>query len=98
LRNGVTGVALAWWGFRASRTLVGERDLFGRAFKMTSVNVADSVAAAAVLAMGEGAEARPLALVRYDEAEFTDADPDPAEARMEPARDLYLPAFRRGLR
>ena len=42
----------------------GEKDLSGRPLEVTEVAFADTVAAMAVLAMGEAAEGRPAALVR----------------------------------
>jgi coenzyme F420-0:L-glutamate ligase/coenzyme F420-1:gamma-L-glutamate ligase len=81
---------------RGSRSLVGEKDLFGRAFKMTAVNLVDSLAAAGVLMMGEGDESRPMSVVRGAPAEFTDLAPEPGEARMPPERDLYFRLIRPG--
>ncbi|MET0413956.1 MAG: coenzyme F420-0:L-glutamate ligase, partial [Polyangiaceae bacterium] len=52
LRLGVTGVALAHSGFRALNDYVGKQDLFGRALRMTKVNVMDALATSAVLVMG----------------------------------------------
>lgn len=63
LRLGVTGFALAYWGMRGLRRCVGDKDLFGRELKMTSVNVVDGLAAAATLLMGEAAESRPLVAI-----------------------------------
>jgi coenzyme F420-0:L-glutamate ligase / coenzyme F420-1:gamma-L-glutamate ligase len=40
------------------------QDLFGRTLQATVIAVADGIAAAAVLAMGEGAEGTPAAIVR----------------------------------
>lgn len=63
LRWGVTGIALAHSGFQALNNYIGKSDLFGRRFHFTKVNVMDGLAAAAVLAMGEGREQTPLCLV-----------------------------------
>lgn len=41
-----------------------DQDLFGRTLEATVIGVADSISGAAVLAMGEGAEGTPAALVR----------------------------------
>lgn len=41
-----------------------DQDLYGRTLQATVIAVADAVAAAAVLAMGEGAEGTPAAIVR----------------------------------
>ncbi|HTV22359.1 MAG TPA: coenzyme F420-0:L-glutamate ligase [Polyangiaceae bacterium] len=95
LRLGVTGIALAHSGFRALNDYVGVKDLFGRALRMTKVNVMDALATAAVLVMGEGSEQTPLAVI--DDAPFVEfQDRDPTVAELEPLRvppedDLYAP-------
>lgn len=63
LRWGVTGFSLAHSGFLALNDYIGKKDLFGRTFEYEKVNVADSLAAAAVGAMGEGAEQTPIAVI-----------------------------------
>jgi F420-0:gamma-glutamyl ligase len=89
LRAGVTGISLAHAGFRGVRDRVGAADLFGRPLAYTRVNVADALAAAAVIAMGEAAEACPLALIETD-VEFTGADEDLSdECRMPIRTDLF---------
>jgi F420-0:gamma-glutamyl ligase len=88
LRKGVAGIGLAHWGFRATRDLVGQTDLFGRAIKMTHVNVLDALAVSAVYAMGEVAERRPLAIVYGSGAEFTETS-SRSEIAISPKDDLY---------
>ena len=56
LRAGITGVALGYAGFRGLKDYCGRPDIFGRKFKFSRVNVADSLATAAVFVMGEGRE------------------------------------------
>lgn len=63
LRRGVLGIALAHWGFRPLRDYRRRRDVFGRKLRISQTNVADGLAAAAVLVMGEGAEQTPLAVI-----------------------------------
>ncbi|MEK7184084.1 MAG: coenzyme F420-0:L-glutamate ligase [Patescibacteria group bacterium] len=62
LRRGVMGISLSHYGFAPLKDYRGEVDLFGRVLKTTQTNVADSLAAAAVLLMGEGSECTPLAV------------------------------------
>ncbi|MBI3952825.1 MAG: coenzyme F420-0:L-glutamate ligase [Candidatus Doudnabacteria bacterium] len=92
LRAGVTGVALSYAGFRGLRNYIGKKDLFGRKLKMTKTNVADSLASAAVLAMGEAAETCPLALVTDAMVEFN-AHTNSRELRIRFEDDLYRPLF-----
>ena len=64
LRRGVLGISLAHYGFAPLRDYRGKSDLFGRELKMTQTNIADGLAAAAVVLMGEGSECTPLAVIR----------------------------------
>jgi len=71
-RVGTTGHAIAVAGMKPLRDRRGETDLFGRVLQATVVAVADEIAAAASLVIGEAAEGTPAVLVRgavYDEAE-----------------------------
>lgn len=63
LRAGVVGVALGYAGFKGLRDYRGTKDLFGRKMIFSTTDVADSLATAAVLLMGEGREQQPLALI-----------------------------------
>jgi putative folate metabolism gamma-glutamate ligase len=95
LRWGVTGVAIAHSGFLAVRDLIGHLDLFGRPLHMTKVDVADALAAAAVLVMGEADEGTPLAAI--DDLPFVAFQPraptpEELEARwIDMEADLYAP-------
>ena len=63
LRRGQKGIVLAHSGFSALNNYVGKKDIFGRELKITKAAVADALATAAVLIMGEGDEQTPLALI-----------------------------------
>jgi len=63
LRWGVTGVAIAHSGFRAINNYIGKPDIFGRKLQAEKVNVADALATAAVVEMGEGSEQQPFAII-----------------------------------
>ncbi len=63
-RNGVVGLALGAAGLPALLDLRGRPDLEGRALEVTQVGLADEIASAAELLMGEAAEGRPAVLVR----------------------------------
>jgi F420-0:gamma-glutamyl ligase len=90
LRSGVTGIALAHFGFQATRNLVGQKDLFGRGLKATHVNTLDALAVAAVFEMGESNESRPLAIISgARNIEFTDRS-SPAEIQIPLENDLYF--------
>jgi len=85
-RQGVVGVALGAAGVPALRNLVGAPDLFGRKMRVTEVAVADEIASAASLLMGESDEGVPAVLVRG--VVFRD-QPVPASALIRP-RELDM--------
>ncbi|HEY3696666.1 coenzyme F420-0:L-glutamate ligase [Phenylobacterium sp.] len=63
-RMGTTGTAIGVSGLRPIRDRRGETDLFGRTLIATVIGVADEIAAAASLVMGEATEGLPAAIVR----------------------------------
>ncbi len=63
-RNGTVGIAIGTAGLDPLCNQVGERDLFGNRLEVTEPAVADELAAAASLVMGQAAEARPVVLAR----------------------------------
>lgn len=95
LNWGVIGHAIANSGFKALRSYIGKPDLFGREMKVTQVNVMQGVTAAAVLAMGEGAERTPLALVEeVGGIEYQNRVPSKkelTELKIELNEDIYAP-------
>jgi coenzyme F420-0:L-glutamate ligase len=72
LRVGTVGVALAVSGFKPVRDYRGSEDLYGRKIMITQCAVAQSLADAAHLVMGEGAEQSPVAVVRGAPVEMSD--------------------------
>jgi coenzyme F420-0:L-glutamate ligase/NADPH-dependent F420 reductase len=71
-RVGTAGTAIGVAGLKPLRDRRGETDLFGRVLQATVVAVADEIASAASLVIGEAAEGVPAVLVRgavYDPVE-----------------------------
>lgn len=93
LRAGVIATAVAYAGFKGVRDMRGKKDLFGRALEVTQINVADSLATAAALCMGEGAERQPLCVIEEAPVEFVDEVPA-KEIKYSVENDLYTPLFR----
>lgn len=89
-RLGTLGTAIGAAGLTIIDDRRGETDLFGRTLQATLVAVADSLAAAAVLVMGEGAEGVPAAIVR-GAGRFVSEDSGPgATAGLRPLHeDLF---------
>ena len=63
-RNGTVGVAIGVAGLPGLQDLRGQPDLFGFTLRITQVGVADELAAAASLVMGQAAEGTPVVHVR----------------------------------
>lgn len=80
-RKGCVGVAIGVSGLASLWDRRGQKDLYGRRLASTEVALADLVASAALLAMGEADEGTPVVLVR--------GAPNPPGHG--PARDLLRP-------
>lgn len=98
LRRGVMGISLAHYGFSPLKDYRGKEDLFGRELVITQTDIADGLAASAVLAMGEGNESTPLAVIT--EAPFVQFCEKPRVSRkpfssfeIHTKDDLYYPLF-----
>jgi coenzyme F420-0:L-glutamate ligase/coenzyme F420-1:gamma-L-glutamate ligase len=63
-RNGTVGVAIGIAGLPGLQDLRGQPDLFGFTLRITQVGVADELAAATSLVMGQAAEGTPIVHVR----------------------------------
>ena len=63
-RLGTTGTAIGVAGMPAVQDLRGQPDLNGRRLESSELGLADEIAAAASLAMGQAAEGTPIVLVR----------------------------------
>ncbi len=95
LRAGVVGVALGYAGFKGVRDYRGKKDIHGRKLKFTQTDIADSLATAATLMMGEGSERQPLAVIEGAPVEFVE-QVNKRELLIPPKDDMYAPLFRRG--
>ena len=86
-RNGITGYAIGCAGIKPLLDLRGTPDLYGRDLLVTQVAVADELAAAASLVMGQSNEAIPAVIIRGAHIQ-----PGRDSARMlirDPAEDLF---------
>ena len=63
-RNGTVGTAIGIAGLPGLQDLRGNQDLFGFELRITQVGVADELAAASSLVMGQAAEGTPIVHVR----------------------------------
>ena len=90
-RIGTCGTAIGCAGVTVLDDRRGrDADLYGRTLQATVIAVADSIAAAAVLAMGEGAEGTPAALVRGAGRWVIDGDGPGAVSGLRPVeQDMF---------
>jgi len=86
-RNGVIGFALGSAGLVPLENRIGTHDLYGRPLEITEIAVADEIAAAASLLMGQAAEGAPVVLVRG--APITAAETGSATLIRERTQDLF---------
>ena len=87
-RNGTVGVAIGCAGIDPLHTQIGDTDLFGNVLEVTEPAVADELAAAASLVMGQAREACPVVLARGASL------PEAAGGSQRLIRDKALDMFR----
>lgn len=92
LRAGSLGMAMGYAGFLGVKDYRGKKDLFGKKFVYSRSDIADSLATAAVLTMGEGNERQPLAVITDAPVVFT-TKVNRQELEIDIREDLYQPLF-----
>ncbi|MGV6806321.1 MAG: coenzyme F420-0:L-glutamate ligase [bacterium] len=88
-RMGTVGHAIGSAGLIALSDQVGEKDRYGRELQATVVGVADELAAAASLVMGQGGEGIPVVLVRGLNNRYLAGDGSSRDLLRDPAFDLF---------
>lgn len=86
-RLGNVGVAIGVAGMQALTDLRGQRDLYGRELMISMQGYADMIASAAHLLTGEGAEGRPVVLLRG--LDFPQGEGKASDLNRPRERDLY---------
>ena len=97
LRVGTIGRSIGYSGFEPLKSYVGKKDLFGRKSRLTRSNIADALAASAVLVMGEGDERVPLVVIRNAPVRFIErgiAGTRRASLALSPRTDIYAAVFK----
>ena len=95
MRLGTLGISIGFFGLHPVLRYRGMPDIFGRRFLFERSNIVDGVAAAAVVAMGEGNEQTPLAVVRgVPSLRFAPYDPR-RELLIQPKQDIYYPVLKK---
>lgn len=93
LRRGATGIAIGWCGFKPIYDYIGQKDIFYRPLQVTQINLLDSLATVATLAMGEGREQTPIAIIKnVPKINFQNRTPTTKEEQttcIDPKNDLF---------
>ncbi len=93
LRLGTVGLALAVAGIEPIKDFRGQPDLFGRLLQITRSAIADNLASAAQLLMGEANEQIPAVLIRGAPLAFTTKKITPLAMTISRQECLYCSIF-----
>jgi len=94
LRIGTVGLALAVAGFDPIKDSREKRDLYKRPIMITRQAVADDLASAAYLLMGEAAEKTPVVLIKDAPVDFDDSVHGSAEMMMPFRECIFMNTYR----
>ncbi|MCL2094657.1 coenzyme F420-0:L-glutamate ligase [Candidatus Saccharibacteria bacterium] len=91
LRWGVTCIAIGLAGVEPLEDIRGEKDIFGREMMVTQVDKIDALSGMAGLLMGEGAEVRPVVILRgFKDIVFSETA-SMENFKIAPEDDIYQP-------
>jgi coenzyme F420-0:L-glutamate ligase len=93
LRIGTVGLALAVAGFKPIKDCRGEKDIYEKPLVITRHAVADNLASAAHLLMGEAAEKTPVVLIKEASVDFDDGVYGPADMMMPFKECIFMNAL-----
>lgn len=93
LRMGTTSLALAVAGFKPVKDCRGDKDIYGKPLIITRHAIADNLASAAHLLMGEAAEKTPVVLIKDAPVDFDDNVYGSADMMMPFKKCIFMNAF-----
>jgi coenzyme F420-0:L-glutamate ligase/coenzyme F420-1:gamma-L-glutamate ligase len=95
MKRGVIGVAIGLAGFQPLIDCRGRSDLYGHKMHFTVRALADQLADAAHIVMGECDESTPFVLIRNAPVVFTHDSIDPQSMIMPLEEDLFVQILRK---
>lgn len=98
LRSGTTGIAIGWSGFFGIQDVRGLKDLFGKEMTYTQIAVADDLASAANVLMGETDASIPFVIVRDAPVEFTEKEFSEDDYFISPDECIYKGLYNENLK
>ncbi len=93
LKVGTIGLALAVAGFKPVKDQRGEKDIYGKSLVITQHAIADNIACAAHLLMGEAADKIPVVLIRDAPVDFDDGVYGPEDMMMPFDQCVFMGVF-----
>lgn len=93
LRQGTVGIAMGWAGFEGVVDERGNPDLFNQPMQYTKIAIADNLASAATLLMGETNASVPFVLVKNLKLNWTEKEGSENNYWMEPDRCIFKGVF-----
>jgi coenzyme F420-0:L-glutamate ligase len=93
LRIGTVGLALAVAGFKPIKDCRKEKDIYGKPLVITRHAIADGLASAAHLLMGEAAEKTPIVLIKDAQVDFDDGVYGSADMMMPFKECIFMNTF-----
>jgi len=97
LRIGTVGLALAAAGFKPIKDCRGEKDIYGKLLAITRHAIADNIASAAHLLMGESDEKTPIVLIKDAPVDFDDDAHGLADMIMPFKECIFMNTFLMGV-
>ncbi len=98
LRLGTAGIAIGWAGFEGVEDERGSKDLFGKKMHYTRIAVADNLASAANLLMGETNASIPFVIVRDFKVKWTSKKAAEKDYFISPKECLYRSLYSQKLK
>ena len=93
LRLGTVGIAVAIAGIEPIKDFRGHPDLFGRPLRITKSAIADNLASAAQILLGEADEQVPIVLIRHAPVKFTKRTIQQKEMTISRHECMYMAIF-----
>ncbi|MEM3585887.1 MAG: coenzyme F420-0:L-glutamate ligase [Candidatus Jordarchaeaceae archaeon] len=93
LRLGTTGFALAVAGFKPVIDERGKKDIYGNVLRITRRAIADNLACAAEILMGEGSEQIPVVIIKGAPVEMTEEYIDESQMIISREECMYFGAL-----
>lgn len=94
LRRGVHAVTLGYFGYEGVEDLRGKKDIYGKKLKVTQRAVADNLANAAQLIMGESRERMPFAIISNAPVQWSNKKVPKKCLLIDAKKCLFAPMYR----